>query len=89
MDDLVQTMQSAGNLEWKPNILHLILSSVCFALTGRFNVSFFFPFNDVGSGINTRKLPRTLEIDRKINVSRPSLKQLMKISSQGQILLLS
>lgn len=41
MDDPVQTMQSAGNLEWKPNILGLILSRVCFALTGRFNIFFF------------------------------------------------
>lgn len=87
MDDPVQTMQSAGNLEWKPNILGLILSRVCFALTGRFNI--FFSFNDVGYGINTRKLSHTLEIDGEISVLRPSLKQLMKISSQGQILLLS
>lgn len=41
MMDPVQTMQSAGNLEWKPNILLLMLSRVCFALTGRFNVIFF------------------------------------------------
>lgn len=50
---------------------------------------FFFSFNDVGYGINTRKLSHTLEIDGEISVLRPSLKQLMKISSRGQILLLS
>ena len=84
MDDPVLTTQSAGNLEWKPNILRLVLSRVCFALTGRFML-FFFRFNDVGYRINTRKLLHALEIDREISVLRPSLKQLMKINSRGQI----
>lgn len=75
--DPVQTMQSAANLEWKPNILLLMLSRVCFALTGRFNVIFFSRFNnDVGYGMNTRKLPHTLEIDREISVLQPSLSSL-------------
>ena len=45
----------------------------------------FFRFNDVGYRINTRKLLHALEIDREISVLRPSLKQLMKINSRGQI----
>ena len=71
--DLVRTTQSAGNLEWKPNIPRLMLSRVCFVPTGRYNI-IFVSFNDVGYGINTRKLSHALEIEREISVLQPSLK---------------
>lgn len=83
MMDPVRATQSAGNLEWKPNILRPMVSRVCCALTGPFNV--FFSFYDVGYGINTRKRLHVLEIEREISVLRPSLKRFVENSLRGQI----
>jgi len=61
-----------------------LLSRVCFALTGRFNV-IFISFNDVGYGKNTRKLPHTLEIEENLVCYNHHLSNLWKLVRKDRV----